>query len=45
MTTYKSASKLSAILVSLYPNIVTTDDDYAALGGILSNFSVFVVTR
>ena len=38
MTTCKSASKLSAILVSSYPNIVTTNNDYIVLGGILSNF-------
>jgi len=32
------ASKLSAILVSPYPDIITADDDITALGGILSNF-------
>jgi len=31
----KSVSKLSAILVSPYPDIIATDDDIAALGGIL----------
>jgi len=38
MIGYKSVSKFSAILVSFYPDVVTTDDDIAALGSILSNF-------
>jgi len=38
MTTYKLASKLSAILVLPRPNIIAADDDYVALGGILLNF-------
>ena len=33
---YKSVSELSAMLVSLYPDIVATDDNITALGGILS---------
>jgi len=32
------ASKLLAMLVSPYPDIIATDDDVTALGGILSNF-------
>jgi len=38
MTTYELVSKLSAILVSPYPNVVAINNNYAALGGILSNF-------
>jgi len=34
----ESISKLSAMLVSLCPDIIATNDDVAALGGILSNF-------
>jgi len=34
----KSASKLSAILVSPYPDIIAANDNITALGGILLNF-------
>jgi len=34
----ESASKLSAILVSPYPDIITADDNITTLGGILLNF-------
>jgi len=39
ITTYKSVSKLSTILVSSHPDIVATDDDTAALSGIVLNLS------
>jgi len=35
MTTYELVSKLLAILVSPYLDIIATDDNIAALGGIL----------
>jgi len=35
---YELASKLLAMLVSPYPDIVATDDDVTALGSILLNF-------
>jgi len=35
---YKLISKLLAMLVSPYPDIVAADDNITALGGILSNF-------
>jgi len=38
MTTYKSVSKLLAMLVSPRPDIIAVDDDITALGGILLNF-------
>jgi len=41
----ESVSKLSAILVSLCPDIVATNDNVAALGGILSISSVFIITK
>jgi len=34
----ESVSKLLAMLVSPHLDIIATDDDIAALGGILSNF-------
>jgi len=34
----ESVSKLSAMLVSPYPDIIATNDNIVALGGILSNF-------
>jgi len=37
MIGYKSASKLSAILVSPYPDVVATNDNITTLGGILLN--------
>ena len=39
ITTCKSASKLSAILVLFYLDVIAADDDTAALGGILLNLS------
>ena len=38
MISYKSVSKLLAMLVLPYPDIVAANDDVAALGGILSIF-------
>jgi len=35
---YKLISKLLAMLVSPYPDIIAANDDIAALGSILSNF-------
>jgi len=35
---YKSVSKLLAMLVSPYPDIIAADDDITTLGGILLNF-------
>jgi len=35
---YELASKLSAMLVSPYLDIIAADDNIAALGSILSNF-------
>jgi len=35
---YELVFKLSAMLVSPCPDIVATDDNITALGGILSNF-------
>jgi len=35
----ESVSKLLAMLVSAYPDIVAADNNIAALGGILLNFS------
>jgi len=35
---YKLISKLSAMLVLAYLDIIATDDDIAALGSILLNF-------
>jgi len=45
MTTCESVSKLSTILVSPYPDVVATNDNTTALGGILLNFSYLVITR
>jgi len=38
ITTCESASKLSTILVSPYPDIVAADNNCATLSGILLNF-------
>jgi len=39
MTTYESAFKLLAMLVSPCPDIIAADDDTTTLGGILLNLS------
>jgi len=41
----ESVSKLSAMLVSFYLDIVATDDDVAALGGIFVELPVLIITR
>jgi len=45
MTTCELISKLSAILVSFYPDIITTNDNTTTLGGILSNFSCLIIIK
>jgi len=45
MISCESVSKLSAMLVSPHPDIIAADDDIAALGGILLNFPIFIITR
>jgi len=45
MTTYKLTSKLSAILVSSYPNVIAANNNTTTLGGILLNFLCLIVTK
>jgi len=45
MISYELTSKLLAILVLAYLDIVAANDNITTLGSILSNFLVFIITR